>query len=164
MYRLQWSWDLLERCPHFRGCYVQASMDLKMCERCPHFRGCYVQASMDLKMCERCPHFRGCYVQASMDLKMCERCPHFRGCYVYTMYMYISSFTVHVHCTCTRIYNTLKYGSSSAFSPVIRRFGSYVRNLFNRSNPLCVRYGNLFRRLLYGCFVKVTFLTTGSSL
>ena len=30
MYRLQWSWDvsLLERCPHFRGCYVQASMEL----------------------------------------------------------------------------------------------------------------------------------------
>ena len=29
MYRLQWSWDLndvslLERCPHFRGCYVWA--------------------------------------------------------------------------------------------------------------------------------------------
>ena len=30
MYRLQWSWwpedvSLLERCPHFRGCCVQAS-------------------------------------------------------------------------------------------------------------------------------------------
>ena len=23
--------SLLERCPHFRGCYVQASMELKMC-------------------------------------------------------------------------------------------------------------------------------------
>ena len=23
--------SLLERCPHFRGSYVQASMDLKMC-------------------------------------------------------------------------------------------------------------------------------------
>ena len=23
--------SLLERCPHFRGCYVQASWDLKMC-------------------------------------------------------------------------------------------------------------------------------------
>ena len=33
MYMLQWSWDLnimcflLERCPHFRGFYVQASME-----------------------------------------------------------------------------------------------------------------------------------------
>ena len=44
---------LLERCPHFRGCYVQASMelgpeDVSLLERCPHFRGCYVQASMEL--------------------------------------------------------------------------------------------------------------------
>ena len=23
--------SLLERCPHFRGCYVQATMELKMC-------------------------------------------------------------------------------------------------------------------------------------
>ena len=35
---------LLERCPHFRGCYVQASMevgpeDVSLLERCPHFRG-----------------------------------------------------------------------------------------------------------------------------
>ena len=32
MYRLQCSWDedmsLLEKCPHFRGCCVQASMEL----------------------------------------------------------------------------------------------------------------------------------------
>ena len=45
--------SLLERCPHFRGCYVQASMgvgpeDMSLLERCPHFRGCYVQASMEL--------------------------------------------------------------------------------------------------------------------
>ena len=37
----------------FRGCYVQASMelgreDVSLLERCPHFRGCYVQASMEL--------------------------------------------------------------------------------------------------------------------
>ena len=43
----------LERCPHFRGCYVQASMefgpdDVSLLERCPHFRGRYVQASMEL--------------------------------------------------------------------------------------------------------------------
>ena len=101
MYRLQWSWDmkmsLLERCPHFRRCYVQASMelgheDLSLLERCPHFRGCYVQASMelgpeDVSLLERCPHFRGCYVQASVelgpeDVSLLERCPHFRGCYV----------------------------------------------------------------------------------
>ena len=42
---------LLERCPHFSGCYVQASIelgpeDVSLLERCPHFRGCYVQASM----------------------------------------------------------------------------------------------------------------------
>ena len=55
MYRLQWSWgaSLLERCPHFSGCYVQASMelgpeDVSLLERCPHFRGCYVQASVEL--------------------------------------------------------------------------------------------------------------------
>ena len=54
--RLQWSWDLkmcvpLERCPHFRGWYVQASVelgpeDVSLLERCPHFRGWYVQALM----------------------------------------------------------------------------------------------------------------------
>ena len=35
--------SLLERCPHFRGCYVQASVELgpEDVERCPHFRGCY---------------------------------------------------------------------------------------------------------------------------
>ena len=81
------SWDLkmcpyiLERCPHFRGCYVQASMglgpeDVSLLERCPHFRGCYVQASMglgpeDVSLLERCPHFRGCYVQTSM-VKICS--------------------------------------------------------------------------------------------
>ena len=42
---------LLERCPHFRRCYVQASMelgpeDVSLLERCPHLRGCYVQASV----------------------------------------------------------------------------------------------------------------------
>ena len=62
--------SLLERCPHFRGCYVQASMelgpeDVSLLERCPHFRGCYVQASMELgpegvSLLERCPHFCGC--------------------------------------------------------------------------------------------------------
>ena len=53
--------SLLERCTHFRGWYVQASMEL---ERCPHFRGWYVQASMelgpeDVSLSERCPNFRG---------------------------------------------------------------------------------------------------------
>ena len=37
--------SLLERCPHFRGCYVQSSMesgpeDASLLERCLHFRGC----------------------------------------------------------------------------------------------------------------------------
>ena len=42
--------SLLEKCPHFRGCYVQASVELgpEDVERCPHFRGCYVQASVEL--------------------------------------------------------------------------------------------------------------------
>ena len=45
--------SLLERCPHFRGWYVQASMELRhedvsLLERCPHFRGWYVLASMEL--------------------------------------------------------------------------------------------------------------------
>ena len=44
---------LLERCPHFRECYVQASVelgleDVSLLERCPHFRECYVQASMKI--------------------------------------------------------------------------------------------------------------------
>ena len=50
--------SLLERCPHFRGCYVQASMelgpeDVSLLERCPHFRGVMyrLQWSWDLKMC-----------------------------------------------------------------------------------------------------------------
>ena len=35
--------SLLERCPHFRGCCVQASMELgpedaSLLERCPHYR------------------------------------------------------------------------------------------------------------------------------
>ena len=54
MYRLLGPEDvsLLERYPHFRGCYVQASMELRpedvsLLERCPHFRGCYVQASLE---------------------------------------------------------------------------------------------------------------------
>ena len=84
--------SLLEKCPHFRGWYVQASMelgpeDVSLLERCPHFRGWYVQASMelgpeDVSLLERCPHFRGWYVQASMelgpeDVSLLERCPHF---------------------------------------------------------------------------------------
>ena len=39
-------------------------MDVSLLERCPHFRGWYVQASMELRpedvsLLERCPHFRG---------------------------------------------------------------------------------------------------------
>ena len=71
---------LLERCPLFRGWYVQASMelgpeDVSLLERCPLFRGWYVQASMelgpeDVSLLERCPHFRGWYVQTSMELSL----------------------------------------------------------------------------------------------
>ena len=51
----------------------QGPKDVSLLERCPHFRGCYVQASMelgpeDVSLLERCPHFRGCYVQASTEL------------------------------------------------------------------------------------------------
>ena len=40
---------------HFRGCYVQASMelgpeDVSLLKRCHHFRGCYVQWSCDMKI------------------------------------------------------------------------------------------------------------------
>ena len=60
---------LLERCPHFRVCYVQASVELgpeyvSLLERYPHFRRCYIQASMelgpeDVSLLERCPHLQG---------------------------------------------------------------------------------------------------------
>ena len=63
--------SLLERCPHFRGWYVQASMelgpeDVSLLDRCPHFRGWYVQASMELRpedasLLEKCPHFKERY-------------------------------------------------------------------------------------------------------
>ena len=99
LYLCQLSWDvsLLERRPHFRGCSIQASVelgpeDVSLLERCPHFRGCYVQASVelgpeDVSLLERCPHFRGCYVQASMEwgLKMC---PYSRGVLISEGVMY----------------------------------------------------------------------------
>ena len=89
--------EYVSKCPHFRGWYVQASVelgpeDVSLLERCPHFRGWYVQALVELgpenvSLLERCPHFRGWYVQASMELEpedvsLLERCPHFRGWYV----------------------------------------------------------------------------------
>ena len=45
--------SLLERCPHFRGCYVQASMELgpELLERCPISE---VQASMCVLTSVRC--------------------------------------------------------------------------------------------------------------
>ena len=92
--------SLLERCPHFRGCYVQASVELGpedvslMLERCPHFRGCYVQASMelgpeDVSLLERCPHFRGCYVQASVELGLEDTivCPYFKEAFSVRYYV-----------------------------------------------------------------------------
>ena len=60
---------------------VQASVelgpeDVSLLERCPHFRGCYVQVSTvlgpeDVSLLERCPHFRGYRLQRCWDLKMC---------------------------------------------------------------------------------------------
>ena len=76
--------SLLERCPHFRGWYVQASMyrlvslmelgpeDVSLLERCPHFRGWYVQALMlgpeDVSIILEGGMYR---LQWSWDLKMC---------------------------------------------------------------------------------------------
>ena len=94
--------SLLERCPHFRGCYVHASMelgpeDVSLLERCPHFRGCYVQASVelgpeDVSLLERCPHFRGCYVQASMELGL-KTCPELSSLHI---------LQLHTSLTCSR--------------------------------------------------------------
>ena len=66
-------------CTGFNG--VGGPEDVSLLERCPHFRGCYVQASMelgpeDVSLLERCPHFRGCYVQASMELGDLKMCPY----------------------------------------------------------------------------------------
>ena len=59
----------LERCPHFRGWYVQAlgPEDVSLLERCPHIRGWYIQASME---------FRGlvCTELGPEDVSLC---PHF---------------------------------------------------------------------------------------
>ena len=65
-------------------CMCMMYEDVSLFERCPHFRGCYVQASMelgpeDVSLLDRCPHFRGCYVQASMelgpeDVSLLDRC------------------------------------------------------------------------------------------
>ena len=51
--------------PAFQRCWALGPEDMSLLERCPHFRGCYVQASMelgpeDVSLLERCPHFRGC--------------------------------------------------------------------------------------------------------
>ena len=63
--------SLLEGCPHFRGCYVQASM----ARRCVPIR----EVSSFLRV------FTVYRLQWSWDLKIgevpsLERCPHFRGC------------------------------------------------------------------------------------
>ena len=49
----------------FQWVLCTASEDVSLLERCPHFKGCYVQASVelgpeDVSLLERCPHFRGC--------------------------------------------------------------------------------------------------------
>ena len=77
--------SLLERCPHFRVCYVQSSMELgpEDVEKCPHFRGCYVhnimyslQWSWDLKMC---PYLRGVLISEGVTV-----CTVFNGVYRHT--------------------------------------------------------------------------------
>ena len=49
-----------------KGHMVTVESDVCLLERCPHFGGWYVQASMelgpeDVSLLERCPHFRGKY-------------------------------------------------------------------------------------------------------
>ena len=57
--------SLLERCPHFRGWYVQFSM-----ESGPENVSSMELGSEDVSLLERCPHFRGwyMYIQASIEL------------------------------------------------------------------------------------------------
>ena len=67
--------SVLESCTHF------SSLMVSLLERCPYFRGWYVQASMelgpeDMSLLERCPHFRGWYVQDQLGP---EGVSHFRG-------------------------------------------------------------------------------------
>ena len=74
--------SLLEKCPHFRGYCVQASMELEpedvsLLERCPHFGGCYVQASMelgpkDMSLLERCPHFSSVSIPVNREQSFLE--------------------------------------------------------------------------------------------
>ena len=107
--------SLLERCPHFRGCYAQASMEL---------------GSEDVSLLERHPHFRGCYVQATMelgseDVSLLERRPHFRGCYVQgwdrseDVHIPVSFVTAHTHVHIVEL---------SPTSPTLR--GALLRGLF----------------------------------
>ena len=80
IYRLQWSWAMkmyvclfevssFQRvlCTGFNGV---GTLNVSLLERCPRFRGCYIQASMELRPIpvRGVSSFRGCYVQASMEL------------------------------------------------------------------------------------------------
>ena len=53
------------------------SLDAYILEMCPHFRGCYVQASMELM----CPFRDVSSFQRvlfnGVDVSLLERCPHF---------------------------------------------------------------------------------------
>ena len=146
---------LLERCPHFRGCHVQSSMelgpeDVSLLERCPHFRGCYVQSLMELEsenmpLLERCPHFRGYYVQSSMelgpeDVSLLEKCPHFRGCYVQSsvvlpMVSYNASEVMDVlHSSLTKWLGDRLYVAEDAD---IKGFHVYTEKYFNTDKVIC---------------------------
>ena len=62
MYRLQWSWDL-KMCPYYRGVLISEVQvlgpeDVSLLERCPHFKGWYVQVSMELMTTNK-PSSRG---------------------------------------------------------------------------------------------------------
>ena len=97
MYRLEFvpeDVSLYERCPHFRGCYVQASMelgpeDVSLLERCPHFRGCYKNVM--------------CWLQWSWDLKIYNYYVPIRGVLISECYVYTGFNGVETACRCREV-------------------------------------------------------------
>ena len=65
--------SLLERCPHFRGCYAQALMELgpenvSLLERWPHFTSMELGPE-EMTLLERCPHFSVMYTSMKLGPK-----------------------------------------------------------------------------------------------
>ena len=79
--------SLLERCPHFMCCYVQASIelgpeDMSLLERCPHFSGCCICTGFNAVVTWR-------YV-AIRDVSLFQMCVNL--CCLHT-HMYVHSCT-----------------------------------------------------------------------